>query len=207
MKTKIKTLSFALILLFSFQIGTTYSQNTPKITGTPCTPTQPMFYYSSEYLYLPMWGCCPAEPCDAAIPPGGTTADWLISSPISFNQLSHLLLVRSRMLIGNGEPDPESVLTVNGKITAKDVEVKPRWGDFIFDKDYKLLSLDQVEDFISIHKHLPNIPSEAEVSANGIELGKMNSLLLQKIEELTLYMIELKKENEKLNAKIENLNH
>ena len=68
-----------------------------------------------------------------------------------------------------------------------------KWPDFVFDKDYKLRTLQEVENHINEHKHLPDIPSEKEVKENGLSLGEMQAKLLQKIEELTLYTIELNK--------------
>ncbi len=83
----------------------------------------------------------------------------------------------------------------NGKIFANEVEVNSEfWPDFVFTQNYKLLPLMDLENFIKQHKHLPEIPSVQDVLENGIELGEMNALLLMKIEELTLYVIELKKE-------------
>ena len=77
--------------------------------------------------------------------------------------------------------------------------------DYVFEEDYNLPSLEEVEAYIKANKHLPEIPSAAEFEANGIQLGKMSFDLLKKVEELTLYMIELKKENEALKARIEAL--
>ncbi|HXA01603.1 MAG TPA: hypothetical protein VNW99_06425 [Cytophagaceae bacterium] len=68
------------------------------------------------------------------------------------------------------------------------------WSDFVFDKSYKLRSLNEVEKFITKNKHLPEIPSAKEVYANGIDVAEMDAKLLMKIEELTLYMIEMQKE-------------
>lgn len=79
------------------------------------------------------------------------------------------------------------------------------WSDFVFDKNYKLRSLAEVEKYINKNHHLPEIPSTEEVGKNGIDVAEMDAKLLQKIEELTLYVIEMKKENEKQNAKIEAL--
>jgi small-conductance mechanosensitive channel len=70
------------------------------------------------------------------------------------------------------------------------------WPDFVFKKEYNLPTLENVEKHINEKGHLENIPSEEEVLKNGISLGEMNSKLLQKIEELTLYMIEMKKRND-----------
>lgn len=77
--------------------------------------------------------------------------------------------------------------------------------DYVFKNDYNLRSLDEVEAFINKNSHLPEIPSAAEFEKNGIELGKMSFDLLKKVEELTLYMIELKKENENLKSRLEKL--
>lgn len=86
-----------------------------------------------------------------------------------------------------------------GTIRATEVKVEATpWPDFVFAPDYKLRPLHEVEQFIKQHNHLPDIPSNATVEADGIGLGEMNAKLLQKIEELTLYLIELKKENESL---------
>jgi hypothetical protein len=97
-------------------------------------------------------------------------------------------------------------LAVNGKVNCKEVEVTlAGWSDFVFNSDYKLRSLYDVENFIAVNKHLPDVPSEREVLENGVNLGDMNSILLQKIEELTLYMIDLKKENDVLKARVSKL--
>jgi hypothetical protein len=77
-------------------------------------------------------------------------------------------------------------LKINNKKTA----------DFVFAKDYKLPSLNEVETFVNKNNHLPGIASAAEMEKNGVEIGEFQITLLQKIEELTLYSIQLKKENE-----------
>jgi cytoskeletal protein CcmA (bactofilin family) len=84
---------------------------------------------------------------------------------------------------------------IGGTIFAKEVQValEPDWPDFVFSKDYNLPSLSEVEQFIAKNQHLPNVPSAAAVEANGINLGEMNAILLQKIEELTLYIIQMEK--------------
>lgn len=90
------------------------------------------------------------------------------------------------------------MLSVNGKIRAKEIKVEADWSDFVFEDDYNLRSLKEVESFIKENKHLPDVPSEKEVTENGVDLGAMQSTLLQKIEELTLYVIEQDKRIEKL---------
>jgi hypothetical protein len=79
------------------------------------------------------------------------------------------------------------------------------WSDFVFEKDYKLKTLEEVERYIQSNKHLPEVPSAKEVGENGIDVAKMDALLLQKIEELTLYLIEIKKENNEMKEKIKEL--
>ncbi|MCM0666899.1 tail fiber protein [Flavobacterium tyrosinilyticum] len=101
--------------------------------------------------------------------------------------------------IGIGISNPTNKLDVNGTIHSKEVKVDMTgwtWPDFVFKKEYNLPTLEEVEKHIAEKGHLENIPSEEEVLKNGINLGEMNAKLLQKIEELTLYMIEMKKEIE-----------
>lgn len=87
-------------------------------------------------------------------------------------------------------------LYVNGKIltTELTVKLKQDWPDFVFSPGYKRMSLEETESFIKINGHLPGVPSAEEVAAKGVDVGVMNAILLQKIEELTLEVIELKKD-------------
>ncbi len=89
-------------------------------------------------------------------------------------------------------------LAVNGNIRAKEIKVETGWSDFVFLEDYKLPTLKEVENHINEKGHLKDIPSAKEVDENGIFLGEMDSKLLQKIEELTLYTIQQQKEIENL---------
>jgi len=100
--------------------------------------------------------------------------------------------------VGIGTVNPTEKLSVNGKIRSHEIKVETaNWPDYVFAKDYKLPSLQEIEQHIKDDGHLPGIPSAEEVKANGVDLGDMNAKLLKKIEELTLYLIDLKKENEK----------
>lgn len=88
-------------------------------------------------------------------------------------------------------------LAVAGNMIAESVKVqlKGSWADYVFEDDYKLKTLEETEAFVKKNKHLPEIPSAAEVKNNGIDLGEMNVRLLQKIEELTLHLIEKEKKD------------
>jgi len=98
-------------------------------------------------------------------------------------------------------------LAVNGTIGAKEVVVETTnpWSDFVFEPNYSLMPLNELNTYIQENKHLPEIPTTAEVEENGISVGEMNAKLLQKIEELTLYMIEQNKKTETLIMKVETL--
>jgi hypothetical protein len=95
-------------------------------------------------------------------------------------------------------------MAVNGAIRARRVRVDTEgWCDYVFDENYKLKPLQEVEEFIKKNKHLEEIPSAEEVSKEGIDLSEMNMLLLKKVEEITLYLIELKNENELLKGRVQ----
>jgi len=101
-------------------------------------------------------------------------------------------------------PTSYNLFVENGILTEKvKVAVKntANWADYVFADDYKLKSLEEVETFVNTNKHLPGVPSAKEVVANGLDLATMDAKLLEKIEELTLYMIELKKQNDMLATK------
>ncbi len=107
--------------------------------------------------------------------------------------------------IGIGTTDTKGYkFAVAGNMVTEKVFVKKQanWPDFVFEKNYELPSLQSVEAFIKENKHLPNIPSAKEVEANGHDLGDMNAKLLQKLEEMTLYIIDLKKEVDGLKKQI-----
>ncbi|MEM0941036.1 MAG: hypothetical protein AAGI25_14790 [Bacteroidota bacterium] len=108
--------------------------------------------------------------------------------------------------VGIGTADPgDWKLAVNGKIRTKEIRVETGWADFVFEEDYALPTLQEVESHIREKGHLQDIPSAEEVAENGIFLGEMNAKLLQKIEELTLYLIAQDKENKAQKALIQSL--
>jgi len=126
---------------------------------------------------------------------------------------SKLVLDGGNVLIGKtSQINLGYKLDVSGSIRANEVVVNTTGADFVFDDNYNLKDLREVEIFIEKNKHLPDIESASEMEVNGLELGKMDMKLLQKIEELTLYMIDFKKEmdivkeeNQKLKNRIAEL--
>ena len=113
--------------------------------------------------------------------------------------------------VGIGTENPDAKLAVNGTIHSKEVKVDLNVPapDYVFDNDYKLRSLQEVENYVNQNSHLPEIPSAKEFEKNGIQLAEMNMALLKKVEELTLYAIEqnkrldvIEKENKDLKKEI-----
>jgi len=110
--------------------------------------------------------------------------------------------------VGIGTSTPTEKLSVKGTILAQKIKVSTaasNWPDYVFNTEYKLPSILELEKFVKAHHHLPEVPSAKEVEANGLDLGETNKQLLKKLEELTLYIIELKKENLAQQAAIETL--
>ncbi|MGV7106693.1 hypothetical protein [Flavobacterium sp. U410] len=122
-----------------------------------------------------------------------TTPDF----PTSSDQIR--MIINKDGDIGIGTDTPDAKLAVNGLIHTKEVKVDlTGWPDYVFDEKYDLPSLDEVEEYIQKNGHLINVPSAEEVEEEGVKLGEMIKIQQEKIEELTLYIIELKREIEKL---------
>jgi hypothetical protein len=111
--------------------------------------------------------------------------------------------------VGIGTTQPDAKLTVKGKIHAEEVKVdlSVPGPDYVFEKNYDLKPLEEVESYINANKHLPEIPSAKTMEKEGISMGEMQMKLLQKVEELTLYLIEQQKQNKLQQQQIENLQH
>ncbi len=153
----------------------------------------------------------------------GFNADWGSSTSIPGAQTDNLFRIGTRYSgadsynrlvinthngnVGIATTNPDSKLTVKGSIHAEEVKVdlSVPGPDYVFEPDYHLKSLEEIEKFIQANKHLPEIPSAKEMEANGVQLGEMNMLLLKKIEELTLYLIDQQKTNAELLDRIKKL--
>lgn len=132
-------------------------------------------------------------------PSGGTSSQWsTIPAGIQYTG--------GKVLIGNVTAPGNYKLYVEQGIMSERVKVALKntsyWADYVFAPDYKLMPLEEVEKFLASNQHLPNVPSADDVVKDGIDMATMDAKLLEKIEELTLYMIDLKKENEALKAKV-----
>lgn len=114
------------------------------------------------------------------------------------------VLLETNGMVGIGTDNPTEKLSVNGKVRAKEVKVEvSNWPDYVFEKDYELTPLDELEKFIVVNKHLPEVPSAKAIESEGLALGEMNKILLKKIEELTLFIVDQNKRIKKLeDAKI-----
>jgi hypothetical protein len=105
--------------------------------------------------------------------------------------------------IGINTAAPPADLSVNGEIWARKIKVtQATWADYVFDSSYKLMPLEKVEKFIAQNKHLPDVPSAKNVVAEGLNVGDNQAVLLRKIEELTLYLIEQDKKIKQLEAEL-----
>ena len=105
--------------------------------------------------------------------------------------------------VGIGTTTPDELLSVKGTIHSKEVKVDMNFlPDYVFKPGYHLPTLAEVKSYIDKNSHLPEIPSAQEVEKNGLNLGEMNKLLLKKVEELTLYLIEKDQKDEALQKQI-----
>jgi trimeric autotransporter adhesin len=134
---------------------------------------------------------------------GGPVAEnWKESDGYLYNNSTNGVVIKGTGLDGNS-------LIVKGGVLSKEVNVKVEgseaWPDYVFKPNYKRMTLGEVEKFISINGHLPNVPSATEMAATGNNLGKTDVKLLEKVEELTLYLLDMKKANDAQAAELKAL--
>ena len=119
----------------------------------------------------------------------------------NFTTGKHNIVITSADNVGIGTSNPQAKLAVNGDIFSKKIKVtQTGWADYVFDEGYDLLPLVEVEKYILQNKHLPGIPPASTVEKDGLDLGDNQALLLKKIEELTLYLIDVNKKLVKLSS-------
>ena len=107
--------------------------------------------------------------------------------------------------VGIGTTTPNYKLDVKGTISAQELKVDMQGADFVFEDDYQLRSLEEVESFVQENKHLPDVAPAKEMQEKGVNQSEMNQKLLQKVEELTLYLIDQNKQLQKQSNEIQQL--
>jgi hypothetical protein len=181
--------------------------------------------YFGDTDIQPQWGVEYADPNFPSASVAGGLNFWRPAGSAGIGG-NYVLFLKNDSKIGIHTGNPTADLTVNGNVLIGDPSAVTNlptayklyvqsgiltekvkvalyttsdWSDYVFDKEYKLRSLMEVNDFIKINKHLPGVPSANDlVEQGGFDLGKMDAKLLEKIEELTLYIIQLGKENKEL---------
>ena len=127
---------------------------------------------------------------------------WKNADGYLYNNSTNGVVINGAGLDGNA-------LIVKGGVLSKEVNVKVEgaesWPDYVFKPSYKRMSLEEVEKFISINGHLPNVASASEMAVTGNNLNKTDIKLLEKVEELTLYLLDMKKANDAQSAEIQSL--
>jgi len=170
----------------------------PYKSNYPVTPT----------VYDGIQNALPYEPASGNLYGIKTTVDNYVNSfGMSYSSPAYFMDPGVNFFVGKVGIGTTNVydykLAVAGKMIAEKIKVsmKESWPDYVFQDDYKLASLQEIEQYISRHKRLPGFPSAKEVAADGVDLGEMNRKLLEKVEELTLHIIEMKKEIEQLKTR------
>lgn len=139
---------------------------------------------------------------------GGVTAE---SVPLRLANYNNTEIFRvngaGQLGLGTSNVPTGYKMAVNGNALFEKVVIRKNtnWPDYVFSRDYALSDLYSVEQFIKLNGHLPEIPSAKEIEQNGQDLGEMNKLLLKKVEELTLYLIEEKKRSDKLEVRLQDM--
>ncbi|MFN0216687.1 MAG: hypothetical protein ACKVT2_20705 [Saprospiraceae bacterium] len=189
-------------------IGITNPQNQFHVKGTgipfrleSTNPAIRMDFYTPDGVkgYAGIFSSNPATPPNMDF---GTLGGTLGNVNLVINSTPCLTVFNnSNVGIGTVISNPYK-LSVNGTIRAKEVRVETGWADYVFDENFRLRPLAEVEQFIQVNKHLPDVTSAADIQKDGLQVAKQMTEMMQKVEELTLYVIQLDKENAALRARV-----
>ncbi len=159
-----------------------------------------------QYGFLRAWTSSPFNPAgyhglEMGVPPSGVgePAKRLLFS----TNFAIRMVVMENGNVGIGTNNPTNKLSVNGNIRSKEVIVETaNWPDYVFENSYPLKPLAEVEEYIKAHNHLPGIPAATQLETEGLHLGDIQKKMMEKIEELTLYIIQQQKEIDALKLKV-----
>lgn len=170
----------------------------PGIWGKYTADQRPAIFFGGEIISDNDSGSSPVVVFDAR------SSGTFLSHRNAFlwrNYTNELMVLSPTGNLGIGTNTPGHKLDVLGTVRAMEVKVDMLGADFVFEVDYSLMPLAELDAFIKVNGHLPEIDSAEEMEAEGVELGELNSKLLQKIEELTLYLIKQDEQINELRAK------
>ncbi|GAB6012693.1 hypothetical protein [Viscerimonas tarda] len=204
MKTKQLLLSVFAVLLANTALGQTalvsdsngnYKIGEDLVSGSAWGYGKMLNFSGCEWNTDPVWMAKYAVSSDVSefrIGLGDDDADRLVIGRVTnFSNLAMYSFMTIGDKVGIGTDNPYYKLDVNGTLRAREIKVNLNTGaDFVFEPNYQLKSLNEVHSFIKENKHLPEIPSAAEMTSGDTDLGVLQVKLLQKIEELTLYVIQ-----------------
>ena len=156
------------------------------------------------YILSDTYGWNIAKPFSGSLPNGGGTIR--ASAKVGKLAIDENFIVSYNGNVGIGTISPASKLEVNGTLRAKEIRVEAGpWPDYVFQKEYELPPLKMIKKYVEENGHLPEVPSANQVEKEGVDLGKMNVILLKKIEELTLHLIEKEDKINSLENRIKTL--